>query len=88
MSKSSGRSGTPGASTTDSDANPPEVIVTPDGRRYIAVPFEGKPPFRMLGSSCPPPSAATTRRVLPDGTTFSPATKPCPFGLVSLKRID
>jgi hypothetical protein len=64
------------------------VFVTPDGRRYMAVPLEAKPPFRMLGSSCPPPSGDITRRVLPEWTTFSPTTKPTPFGLVSLKRIS
>jgi len=62
--------------------------VTPDGRRYIAVPFEGKPPFRIVSGSWPLPSAATTRRVSSGGETYLPATKPCPFGLTSLKRID
>lgn len=90
MSRSSGRSGNRGVSTTKVGADGPEVFVTPDGRCYMAVPFEPKmgPNVRVLGSSSPPPSPATIRRVLPEGTTFSPATKPCPFGLVSLVRID
>jgi len=90
MSKSSGRSGTPDASTTGSGANPPKVFVTPDGRRYIAVPFEPKvgPNVRIVSGSWPLPSAATTRRASSGEETYLPATKPCPFGLVSLKRID
>lgn len=88
MSKSSGRSGARGGSTMDSGANPPEVFVTPDGRRYIAVPFEGKPPFRIVSGSWPLRSDDITHPASLAGVTFSPATKPTPFGLTSLKRID
>ncbi len=90
MKRSSGRSGTQGESRTGSGATSPPEIYTINGRRFMAAPFEAPmgPNVRVLGSSSPPPSPATTRRALPEGTIFSPATKPTPFGLVSLVRID
>jgi len=90
MSRSTRIPGVLGEWTTPFGAAGPEVFVTPDGRRYISVPFRPKvgPNVRIVSGSWPPPSPATTRRVSSAGVTFSPATKPCPFGLTSLKRID